>query len=161
MKFRKFLMRRKRLIKGNIDPLALMSKKQGKYVSRSTRREKIKSSDDPGESGDSDPKVSELKYAVAMLSKTLKSKRYYKNFSSNRNQYSSTSKKPEYRGRDDERKYYDRKKYDSGKYEGKDKFDDRKKYQEKKDKDTYEKRFEEVHKCFRCGKLGHYAKEFK
>ena len=65
-----------------------MFEKKGKYVSRSSKSEKSESSDDPGESSDSDPEVFGLKYAVAMLSKALKSKRYYKIFSSNRNRYS-------------------------------------------------------------------------
>ncbi|KAJ9560845.1 hypothetical protein OSB04_006005 [Centaurea solstitialis] len=141
--------------KEKADTLALMADKRGKHVVHRSRA-RSDSSDTPEVSSDSDVDVAEFKQAMAMMTKAFQ-RRFYKQPSSNKQRYSSTSRKSEYRGRHEDKR--SDKKTDSGRYYEKGKFEEKKKFGEKRIEENDEKKTDEVQKCFKCGKPGHFARE--
>ncbi|KAJ9565777.1 hypothetical protein OSB04_001743 [Centaurea solstitialis] len=141
--------------KEKTDTLALMADKRGKHVVHRSR-ERSDSSDTPEVSSDSDVDVAEFKQAMAMMTKAFQ-RRFYKKPSSNKQRYSSTSRKSEYRGRLEDKR--SDKKTDSARYSEKGKYEEKKKFGEKRIEEQDEKKFDEVQKCFKCGKPGHFARD--
>ncbi|KAJ9555966.1 hypothetical protein OSB04_010580 [Centaurea solstitialis] len=135
--------------------LALMVDKRGKQVVHRSRA-RSDSSDTPEVSSDSDVDVAEFKQAMAMMTKAFQ-RRFYKQPSSNKQRYSSTSRKSEYRGRHEDKR--SDKKTDSTKYYEKGKYEEKKKFGEKRIEENDEKKTDEVQKCFKCGKPGHFARD--
>ncbi|KAJ9553680.1 hypothetical protein OSB04_017725 [Centaurea solstitialis] len=121
--------------KEKADTLALMADKRGKQVVHRSRA-RSDSSDTPEVSSDSDVDVAEFKQAMAMMTKAFQ-RRFYKQPSSNKQRYSSTSRKSEYRG----------------------KYEEKKKFGEKQIEENDEKKNDEVQKCFKCGKPCHFARD--
>ncbi|KAJ9539963.1 hypothetical protein OSB04_026469 [Centaurea solstitialis] len=143
------------VVEEKTDNLALMADKRGKHVSHRSR-ERSDSSDAPDVSSDSDVDIAEFKQAMAMMTKAFQ-KRFYKSPSSNRHRYSSTSRKSEYRGRHEDRK--SDKKTDSARYSKKGKYEEKKRFGDKRIEEKDEKKTDEVPKCFKCSKPGHFARE--
>ncbi|KAJ9541927.1 hypothetical protein OSB04_028433 [Centaurea solstitialis] len=141
--------------KEKADTLALMADKRGKQVVHRSRA-RSDSSDTPEVSSDSDVDVAEFKQAMAMMTKAFQ-RRFYRQPSSNKQRYSSTSRKSEYRGRHEDKR--SDKKTDSGRYYEKGKFEEKKRFGEKRIEENDEKKTDEVQKCFKCGKPGHFARE--
>ncbi|KAJ9541501.1 hypothetical protein OSB04_028007 [Centaurea solstitialis] len=141
--------------KEKADTLALMADKRGKQVVHRSRA-RSDSSDTPEVSSDSDVDVAEFKQAMAMMTKAFQ-RRFYKQPSSNKQRYSSTSRKSEYRGRHEDKR--SDKKTDSARYYEKGKYEEKKKFGEKRIEEQDEKKTDEVQKCFKCGKPGHFARE--
>ncbi|KAJ9551704.1 hypothetical protein OSB04_015749 [Centaurea solstitialis] len=141
--------------KEKADTLALMADKRGKQVVHRSRA-RSDSSDTPEASSDSDVDVAEFKQAMAMMTKAFQ-RRFYKQPSSNKQRYSSTSRKSEYRGRHEDKR--SDKKTDSARYYEKGKYEEKKKFGEKRIEEQDEKKTDEVQKCFKCGKPGHFARE--
>ncbi|KAJ9558844.1 hypothetical protein OSB04_013458 [Centaurea solstitialis] len=141
--------------KEKADTLALMADKRGKQVVHRSRA-RSDSSDTPEVSSDSDVDVAEFKQAMAMMTKAFQ-KRFYKQPSSNKQRYSSTSRKSEYRGRHEDKR--SDKKTDSARYYEKGKYEEKKKFGEKRIEENEEKKSDEVQKCFKCGKRGHFARD--
>ncbi|KAJ9562021.1 hypothetical protein OSB04_007181 [Centaurea solstitialis] len=141
--------------KEKADTLALMADKRGKQVVHRSRA-RSDSSDTPEVSSDSDVDVAEFKQAMAMMTKAFQ-RRFYKQPSSNKQRYSSTSRKSEYRGRHEDKR--SDKKTDSGRYYEKGKYEEKKKFGEKRIEENDEKKSDEVQKCFKCGKPGHFARD--
>ncbi|KAJ9567605.1 hypothetical protein OSB04_003571 [Centaurea solstitialis] len=141
--------------KEKTDTLALMADKRGKHV---VHRSKARSDsfDTPEVSSDSDVDVPEFKQAMAMMTKAFQ-RRFYKKPSSNKQQYSSTSRKSEYRGRHEDKR--SDKKTDSARYSEKGKYEEKKKFGEKRIEENDEKKSDEVQKCFKCGKPGHFVRD--
>ncbi|KAJ9549049.1 hypothetical protein OSB04_021592 [Centaurea solstitialis] len=137
------------------DTLALMADKRGKQVVHRSRA-RSDSSDTPEASSDSDVDVAEFKQAMAMMTKAFQ-RRFYKQPSSNKQRYSSTSRKSEYRGRHEDKR--SDKKTDSARYYEKGKYEEKKKFGEKRIEENDEKKADEVQKCFKCGKPGHFARD--
>ncbi|KAJ9567368.1 hypothetical protein OSB04_003334 [Centaurea solstitialis] len=135
--------------KEKADTLALMADKRGKQVVHRSRA-RSDSSDTPEVSSDSDVDVAEFKQAMSMMTKAFQ-RRFYKHPSSNKQRYSSTSRKSEYRGRHEDKR--SDKKTDSARYYEKDKYEEKKKFGEKRIEENDEK------KCFKCGKPGHFARD--
>ncbi|KAJ9542930.1 hypothetical protein OSB04_029436 [Centaurea solstitialis] len=142
--------------KEKTDTLALMADKRAKHVVHRSRA-RSDSSDTPEVSSDSDVDVAEFKQAMAMMTKAFQ-RRFYKQPSSNKQRYSSTSRKSEYRGRHEDKR--SDKKTDSARYYEKGKFEEKKKFGEKRIEEQDEKKTDEVQKCFKCGKPGHFARDF-
>ncbi|KAJ9562678.1 hypothetical protein OSB04_007838 [Centaurea solstitialis] len=134
--------------------LALMADKRGKQVVHRSRA-RSDSSDTPEVSSDSDVDVAEFKQAMAMMKAFQR--RFYKQPSSNKQRYSSTSRKSEYRGRHEDKR--SDKKTDSARYYEKGKYEEKKKFGEKRIEENDEKKSDEVQKCFKCGKPGHFARD--
>ncbi|KAJ9557404.1 hypothetical protein OSB04_012018 [Centaurea solstitialis] len=122
--------------KEKADTLALMADKRGKQVVHRSRA-RSDSSDTPEVSSDSDVDVAEFKQAMAMMTKAFQ-RRFYKQPSSNKQRYSSTSRKSEYRGRHEDKR--SDKKPDSGRYYEKGKYEEKKKFREKRIEENDEKR---------------------
>ncbi|KAJ9567658.1 hypothetical protein OSB04_003624 [Centaurea solstitialis] len=141
--------------KEKTDTLALMADKRGKHVVHRSRA-RSDSSDTPEVSSDSDVDVAEFKQAMAMTTKAFQ-RRFYKNPSSNKQRYSSTSQKSEYRGRHEDKR--SDKKTDSERYTEKGKYEEKKKFGEKRIEEQDEKKSDEVQKCFKCGKSSFFGKE--
>ncbi|KAJ9540898.1 LOW QUALITY PROTEIN: hypothetical protein OSB04_027404 [Centaurea solstitialis] len=141
--------------KEKADTLALMADKRGKQVVHRSRA-RSDSSDTPDVSSDSDVDVAEFKQAMAMMTKAFQ-RRFYKQPSSNKQRYSSTSRKSEYRGRHEDKR--SDKKTDSARYYEKGKYEEKKKFGEKRIEENDEKKSDEVQKCFKCGKPGHFARD--
>ncbi|KAJ9535957.1 LOW QUALITY PROTEIN: hypothetical protein OSB04_un000880 [Centaurea solstitialis] len=141
--------------KEKADTLALMADKRGKQVVHRSRA-RSDSSDTPEVSSDSDVDVAEFKQAMAMMTKAFQ-RRFYKQPSSNKQRYSSTSRKSEYRGRHEDKR--SDKKTDSARYYEKGKYEEKKKFGEKRIEENDEKKSDEVQKCFKCGKPGHFARD--
>ncbi|KAJ9551482.1 hypothetical protein OSB04_015527 [Centaurea solstitialis] len=141
--------------KEKADTLALMADKRGKQVVHRSRA-RSDSSDTPEISSDSDVDVAEFKQAMAMMTKAFQ-RRFYRQPSSNKQRYSSTSRKSEYRGRHEDKR--SDKKTDSARYYEKGKYEEKKKFGEKRIEEPDEKKSDEVQKCFKCGKPGHFARE--
>ncbi|KAJ9565102.1 hypothetical protein OSB04_001068 [Centaurea solstitialis] len=141
--------------KEKADTLALMADKRGKQVVHRSRA-RSDSSDTPDASSDSDVDVAEFKKAMAMMTKAFQ-RRFYKQPSSNKQRYSSTSRKSDYRGRHEDKR--SDKKTDSARYYEKGKYEEKKKFGEKRIEENDEKKTDEVQKCFKCGKPGHFARE--
>ncbi|KAJ9551210.1 hypothetical protein OSB04_015255 [Centaurea solstitialis] len=141
--------------KEKADTLALMADKRGKQVVHRSRV-RSDSSDTPEASSDSDVDVAEFKQAMAMMTKAFQ-RRFYKQPSSNKQRYSSTSRKSEYRGRHEDKR--SDKKTDSARYYEKGKYEEKKKFGEKRIEEQDEKKSDEVLKCFKCGKPSHFARE--
>ncbi|KAJ9555727.1 hypothetical protein OSB04_010341 [Centaurea solstitialis] len=141
--------------KEKADTLALMADKRMKHVVHRSR-ERSDSSDTPEVSSDSDVDVAEFKQAMAMMTKAFQ-RRFYKKPSSNKQRYSSTSRKSEYRGRHEDKR--SDKKTDSARYYEKGKYEEKKKFGEKRIEEHDEKKSDEVQKCFKCGKPGHFARD--
>ncbi|KAJ9548858.1 hypothetical protein OSB04_021401 [Centaurea solstitialis] len=141
--------------KEKTDTLALMTDKRGKHVVHRSRA-RSDSSDTPEVSSDSDVDVAEFKQAMAMMTKAFQ-RRFYKQPSSNKQRYSSTSRKSEYRGRHEDKR--SDKKTDSARYYEKGKYEEKKKFGEKRIEENDEKKSDEVQKCFKCGKPGHFARD--
>ncbi|KAJ9553545.1 hypothetical protein OSB04_017590 [Centaurea solstitialis] len=141
--------------KEKADTLALMADKRMKHVIHRSR-ERSDSSDTPEVSSDSDVDVAEFKQAMAMMTKAFQ-RRFYKQPSSNKQRYSSTSRKSEYRGRHEDKR--SDKKTDSARYYEKGKYEEKKKFGEKRIEEQDEKKSDEVQKCFKCGKPGHFARD--
>ncbi|KAJ9560649.1 hypothetical protein OSB04_005809 [Centaurea solstitialis] len=135
--------------------LALMPDKRMKHVVHRSR-ERSDSSDAPEVSSDSDVDIAEFKQAMAMMTKAFQ-KRFYKTPSSNRQRYSSTSRKSEYRGRHEDKR--SDKKTDSARYYEKGKYEEKKRFGDKRIDEKDEKKTDEVPKCFKCGKPGHFARD--
>ncbi|KAJ9547009.1 hypothetical protein OSB04_019552 [Centaurea solstitialis] len=93
---------------------------------------------------------------MAMMTKAFQ-KRFYKNPSSNRQRYSSTSWKSEYRGRHEDKR--SDKKIDSTRYSEKGKYEEKKRFGDKRIDEKDEKKTDEAQKCFKCGKPGHFARD--
>ncbi|KAJ9548148.1 hypothetical protein OSB04_020691 [Centaurea solstitialis] len=140
--------------KEKADTLALMADKRGKQVVHRSRA-RSDSSDTPEVSSDSDVDVAEFKQAMAMMTKDFQ-RRFYKQPSSNKQRYSSTSRKSEYRGRHEDKR--SDKKTDSARYYEKGKYEEKKKFGEKRIEEQDEKKTDEVQKCFKCGKPGHFVR---
>ncbi|KAJ9535791.1 hypothetical protein OSB04_un001060 [Centaurea solstitialis] len=132
-----------------------MADKRGKQVVHRSRA-RSDSSDTPEVSSDSDVDVAEFKQAMAMMTKAFQ-RRFYKQSSSNKQRYSSTSRKSEYRGRHEDKR--SDKKTDSARYYEKGKYEEKKKFGEKRIEENDEKKTDEVQKCFKCGKPGHFARD--
>ncbi|KAJ9542388.1 hypothetical protein OSB04_028894 [Centaurea solstitialis] len=141
--------------KEKADTLALMADKRGKQVVHRSRA-RSDSSDTPEVSSDSDVDVAEFKQAMAMMTKAFQI-RFYKQPSSNKQRYSSTSRKSEYRGRHEDKR--SDKKTDSARFYEKGKYEEKKKFGEKRIEEIDEKKTDEVQKCFKCGKPGHFARD--
>ncbi|KAJ9561761.1 LOW QUALITY PROTEIN: hypothetical protein OSB04_006921 [Centaurea solstitialis] len=141
--------------KEKADTLALMANKRGKQVVHRSRA-RSDSSDTPEVSSDSDVDVAEFKQAMAMMTKAFQ-RRFYKQPSSNKQRYSSTSRKSEYRGRHEDKR--SDKKPDSARYYEKGKYEEKKKFGEKRIEENDEKKSDEVQKCFKCGKPCHFARD--
>ncbi|KAJ9544833.1 hypothetical protein OSB04_024540 [Centaurea solstitialis] len=141
--------------KEKADTLALMADKRMKHVVHRSRA-RSDSSDTPEVSSDSDVDVAEFKQAMAMMTKAFQ-RRFYKQPSSNKQRYSSTSRKSEYRGRLEDKR--SDKKTDSARYSEKGKYEEKKKFGEKRIEEQDKKKFDEVQKCFKCGKPGHFARD--
>ncbi|KAJ9545673.1 hypothetical protein OSB04_025380 [Centaurea solstitialis] len=141
--------------KEKTDTLALMADKRGKQVVHRSRA-RSDSSDTPEVSSDSDVDVAEFKQAMAMMTKAFQ-RRFYKQPSSNKQRYSSTSRKSEYRGRHEDKR--SDKKTDSARYYEKGKYEEKKKFGEKRIEENDEKKSDEVQKCFKCGKPSHFARD--
>ncbi|KAJ9557314.1 hypothetical protein OSB04_011928 [Centaurea solstitialis] len=141
--------------KEKTDTLALMADKRMKHVVHRSR-EGSDSSDTPEVSSDSDVDIAEFKQAMAMMTKALQ-KRFYKTPSSNRQRYSSTSRNSEYRGRHEDKR--SDKKTDSARYYEKGKYEEKKRFGDKRIDGKDEKKTDEVPKCFKCGKPGHFARD--
>ncbi|KAJ9552476.1 hypothetical protein OSB04_016521 [Centaurea solstitialis] len=141
--------------KEKTDTLALMADKRMKHVVHRSR-ERSDSSDAPEVSSDSDVDNAEFKQAMAMLTKAFQN-RFYKNPSSNRQRYSSTSRKSEYRGRHEDKR--SDKKTDSARYSKKGKYEEKKRFGDKRIDETDEKKSDEVQKCFKCRKPGRFARD--
>ncbi|KAJ9562426.1 hypothetical protein OSB04_007586 [Centaurea solstitialis] len=141
--------------KEKTDTLALMADKRGTHVVHRSRA-RSDSSDTPKVSSDSDVDVAEFKQAMAMMTKAFQ-RRFYKQPSSNKQRYSSTSRKSEYRGRHEDKR--SDKKTDSARYYEKGKYEEKKKFGEKRIEEQDEKKSDEVQKCFKCGKPGHFARD--
>ncbi|KAJ9545374.1 hypothetical protein OSB04_025081 [Centaurea solstitialis] len=141
--------------KEKTNTLALMADKRMKHVVHRSR-ERSNSSDTPGVSSDSDVDIAEFKQAMAMMTKAFQ-KRFYKTPSSNRQRYSSTSRKSEYRGRHEDKR--SDKKPDSARYYEKGKYKEKKRFGDKRIDEKDEKKTDELPKCFKCGKPGHFARE--
>ncbi|KAJ9540979.1 hypothetical protein OSB04_027485 [Centaurea solstitialis] len=141
--------------KEKVDTLALMADNRGKQVVHRSRA-RSDSSDTPEVSSDSDVDVVEFKQAMAMMTKAFQ-RRFYKQPSSNKQRYSSTSRKSEYRGRHEDKR--SDKKTDSARYFEKGKYEEKKKFGEKRIEENDEKKSDEVQKCFKCGKPGHFARD--
>ncbi|KAJ9559888.1 LOW QUALITY PROTEIN: hypothetical protein OSB04_005048 [Centaurea solstitialis] len=137
------------------DTLALMADKRGKQVVHRSRA-RSDSSDTPEVSSDLDVDVAEFKQAMAMMTKAFQ-RRFYKQPSSNKQRYSSTSRKSEYRGIHEDKR--SDKKTDSARYYEKGKYEEKKKFGEKRIEENNEKKSDEVQKCFKCGKPGHFARD--
>ncbi|KAJ9556103.1 hypothetical protein OSB04_010717 [Centaurea solstitialis] len=69
----------------------------------------------------------------------------------------SSDSDSEYRGRHEDKR--SDKKTDSGRYYEKGKFEEKKRFGEKRIEENDEKKTDEVQKCFKCGKPGHFARE--
>ncbi|KAJ9540987.1 hypothetical protein OSB04_027493 [Centaurea solstitialis] len=141
--------------KEKADTLALMADKRGKQAVHRSRA-RSDSSDTPEVSSDSDVDVAEFKQAMAMMTKAFQ-RRFYKQPSSNKQRYSSTSRKSEYRGRHEDKR--SDKKTDSARYYEKGKYEEKKKFGEKRIEENDEKKTDEVQKCFKCGKPSHFARD--
>ncbi|KAJ9544385.1 hypothetical protein OSB04_024092 [Centaurea solstitialis] len=141
--------------KEKTDALALMADKRMKQVVHRSR-ERSDSFDAPEVSSDSNVDIAEFKQAMAMMTKAFQ-KRFYKNPSSNRQRYSSTSRKSEYRGRHEDKR--SDKKTDSARYSEKEKYEEKKRFGDKRIDEKDEKKTDEVQKCFKCGKPGHFARD--
>ncbi|KAJ9537842.1 hypothetical protein OSB04_030575 [Centaurea solstitialis] len=141
--------------KEKADTLALMADKRGKQVVHRSRA-RSDSPDTPEVSSDSDVDVAEFKQAMAMMTKAFQ-RRFYKQPSSNKQRYSSTSRKSEYRGRYEDKR--SDKKTDSARYYEKGKYEEKRKFGEKRIEENDEKKSDEVQKCFKCGKPGHFARD--
>ncbi|KAJ9547068.1 hypothetical protein OSB04_019611 [Centaurea solstitialis] len=134
--------------KEKIDALALVADKRMKHeVQRS--RERSDSSDDPEVSSDSNQ-------AMVIMTRAFQ-KRFYKNPSSNKQRYSSTSRKSEYRGRHEDKR--NDKKTNSVRYYEKGKYENKKRFGDKRIDEKDEKKTEEIQKCFKCGKPGYFARD--
>ncbi|KAJ9553109.1 hypothetical protein OSB04_017154 [Centaurea solstitialis] len=129
--------------------------KRGKQVVHRSRA-RSDSSDTPEVSSDSDVDVAEFKQAMAMMTKAFQ-RRFYKQPSSNKQRYSSTSRKSEYRGRHEDKR--SDKKTDSARYYEKGIYEEKKKFGEQRIEENDEKKSDEVQKCFKCGKPGHFARD--
>ncbi|KAJ9551855.1 hypothetical protein OSB04_015900 [Centaurea solstitialis] len=141
--------------KEKADTLALMADKRGKQVVHRSRA-RSDSSNTPEVSSDSDVDVAEFKQAMAMMTKAFQ-RRFYKQPSSNKQRYSSTSRKSEYRGRHEDKR--SDKKTDSARYYEKGKYEEKKKFGEKRIEEIDEKKSDQVQKCFKCGKPCHFARD--
>ncbi|KAJ9550150.1 hypothetical protein OSB04_014195 [Centaurea solstitialis] len=141
--------------KEKADTLALMADKRGKQAVHRSRA-RSDSSDTPEVSSESDVDVAEFKQAMAMMTKAFQ-RRFYRQPSSNKQRYSSTSRKSEYRGRHEDKR--SDKKTDSARYYEKGRYEEKKKFGEKRIEEQDEKKTDEVQKCFKCGKPGHFARE--
>ncbi|KAJ9538176.1 hypothetical protein OSB04_030909, partial [Centaurea solstitialis] len=141
--------------KEKADTLALMADKRGKQVVHRSRA-RSDSSDTPEVGSDSDVDVAEFKQAMAIMTKAFQ-RRFYKQPSSNKQRYSSTSRKSEYRGRHEDKR--SDKKTDSARYFEKGKYEEKKKFGEKRIEENDEKKSDEVQKCFKCGKPDHFARD--
>ncbi|KAJ9566854.1 hypothetical protein OSB04_002820 [Centaurea solstitialis] len=140
--------------KEKTNTLALMADKRMKHVVHRSR-ERSDSSDTPEVSSDSDVDIGEFKQAMAMMTKAFQ-KRFYKTPSSNRQRYSFTSRKSEYRGRHEDKR--SDKKTGSARYYEKGKYEEKKRFGDKRIDEKDEKKTDEVPKCFKCGKPGHFAR---
>ncbi|KAJ9567678.1 hypothetical protein OSB04_003644 [Centaurea solstitialis] len=141
--------------KEKADTLALMADKRGKQVVHRSRA-RSDSSDTPEVSSDSDVDLAEFKQVMAMMTKAFQ-RRFYKQPSSNKQRYSSTSRKSEYRGRHEDKR--SDKKTDSARYYEKGKYEEKKKFGEKRIEEQDEKKSDEVQKCFKCEKPASLAKK--
>ncbi|KAI3759394.1 hypothetical protein L6452_07171 [Arctium lappa] len=118
------------------DPLALVSERRGKSVSRSSGKEPVLSDSEPEDpDSDSDPELTKMKEAMLFLTQAFQNRKFF-NKSSNKQRFST---------RRDHRE----------KSEGKRRFEEGK----KSDKRNEEKPKDEPIKCYNCGRLGHFAKD--
>ncbi|KAJ9548285.1 hypothetical protein OSB04_020828 [Centaurea solstitialis] len=122
--------------KEKADTLALMADKRGKQVVHRSRA-RSDSSDTPEVSSDSDVDVAEFKQAMAMMTKAFQ-RRFYRQPSSNKQRYSSTSRKSEYRGRHEDKR--SDKKIDSARYYEKGKYEEKKSLEKSESKSKMRKR---------------------
>ncbi|KAJ9561625.1 hypothetical protein OSB04_006785 [Centaurea solstitialis] len=141
--------------KEKIDALALMADKRMKHVVQRSR-DRSDSSDAPEVSSGSDVDIAEFKQAMAMMAKAFQ-KRFYKTPSSNKQRYSSTSRKSKYRGRHEDKR--GDKKIDSARYSEKGKYEEKKRFGDKQIDEKDEKKSDEVQKCFKCGNPSHFARD--
>ncbi|KAI3684157.1 hypothetical protein L6452_33376 [Arctium lappa] len=74
-----------------VDPLAFVSDKRGKSVSRSSEKEPVKSDSEPEDpDSDSDPEYTQIKEAVLFLTQAFQKRKFFNKSSSNKQRYSTT-----------------------------------------------------------------------